>query len=506
MTLLDPRTLLRPVAHAVGAGLRALLTDPDLTVVACDADLVDEAVAELAAGADGPVVLVVEGSSGDVLAAADRSDPLVFRTTVDGEGRGPLAGLAFRFHDVVALPAGVVDGGIVLATVDGRPVVVERRSGRGHRLVVVGSASVLDDRWLAVAANAALADALVGGSRGRGAVATVRALRPGVGPVAHPAPPVIDASGDAEAWAAFVAAAPAADVALDSPEFLRAVARAGRLLPPAVHDALVDFADHGHASGALVVRGLPVGAVPATPPSPRAAVAKDHVSEFSLLAAGRRLGQPVGYRPEHGGELVQNLVPTAGAAGAQTSTSSSVLLEFHTEAAFHPHKPRFLLLLGLRADPSGEARTLLCSIDAVVDHLSLGARAVLAQARFRTSADESYTGGRTGRLGRLVPVLSGDPDRPTLTFDADLMSGVDAEATAALEELRGLVREHAIGVALGAGDLLVVDNHRAVHGRTPFRARYDGTDRWLQRSFVVADLDASAGERTDRCIDTRFVP
>lgn len=512
MTLLDPRTLLRPLAiGSLGVGARALLTNSDATVVACDADLVGEAAAELADGADGPVVLVAcwagaaVGPDADVLAVADRSDPLVFRTTVDGEGRGPLTGLAFRFHDVVVLPAGVVAGGTVLATVDGRPVVVERRTGRGHRLVVVGSASVLDDRWLAVAANAALADAVVGGSRGRAAVALVRALRPAEGPVVHPAPPVIDATGDAEAWTAFVAAVPT-DAAVDSPEFLRAVARAGRLLPAAVHDALVEFADHGHPSGALVVRGLPVGSLPATPPSPRTPSGKDHVSEFALLAAGRRIGQPVGYRPEHGGELVQNLVPTAGAAGAQTSTSSSVLLEFHTEAAFHPHKPRFLLLLGLRADPSGEARTLLCSIDAVVDHLSLGARAVLTQARFRTSADESYTGGRTGRLGRLVPVLGGDPARPSLTFDADLMSGVDAEATAALEELRALVREHAIGVALGAGDLLVVDNHRAVHGRTPFRARYDGTDRWLQRSFVVTDLEASAGERTGRCIDTRFVP
>lgn len=510
MTLLDPSPLLRPVApSSFGAGARALLAGTTATVVTCDAADVGDAVAELGtAGAAGAhvVLLVTPSRPDDVLAGADRSDPLVFRTTVDGEGRGPLAGLAFRFHDVVALPAGVVDGGTVLATVDGRPVVVAHIGARGRRIVVAGGCGVLDDRWLAAAANAALADAIVGGSTGRGAVAMVRALRPATGPVVHPAPPVVDASGDADAWRAFLAAVPEADVAVDSPEFQRAVARAGRLLPATVHDALVDFADGGHPSGALVVRGLPVGEVPATPPSPRAATAKDHVSEFALLAAGRRLGQPVGYRPEHGGELVQNLVPTAGAAGAQTSTSSSVLLEFHTEAAFHPHKPRFLLLLGLCADPSGEARTLLCSIDAVVDHLSLGARSVLTQARFRTSADESYTGGRTGRLGRLVPVLSGDPARPSLTFDADLMSGVDADAVAALHELRALVREHAIGVALGAGDLLVVDNHTAVHGRTPFRARYDGTDRWLQRSFVVADLGPSAGERTGRRIDTRFVP
>ena len=57
---------------------------------------------------------------------------------------------------------------------------------------------------------------------------------------------------------------------------------------------------------------------------------------------------------------------------------------------------------------------------------------------------------------------------------------------------------------LEAGDLLVVDNSVAVHGRTPFTARFDGTDRWLQRTFVVADLAASAGERDGRVIATRF--
>ena len=35
-------------------------------------------------------------------------------------------------------------------------------------------------------------------------------------------------------------------------------------------------------------------------------------------------------------------------------------------------------------------------------------------------------------------------------------------------------------------------------------ARFDGTDRWLQRSFVVADLAASAGDRDGRIITTEF--
>lgn len=329
---------------------------------------------------------------------------------------------------------------------------------------------------------------------------------------AHRAPALVElGERDRASLDRLVAAVPT-DLAADDEAFIAAAARAGRLLPPAVHKALAELADRSQPSGALVVRGLPVGDVPATPDSPRQHSAKDRVSEFVLLAVARRLGEPVGYAPEHGGELVQNLVPTAGAATAQTSTSSAVTLEFHTEAAFHPHKPRFLLLLGLRADPFGEARTLLCSIETVLPLLSDRSRAVLAEPRFRTGVDASYlaatdddaSGLRRSPLGSPAPVLTGDTDHPTLTFDADLMVGIDAEAEDALQELRRAVREHHIGVALGRGDLLVVDNHAAVHGRSPFRARYDGSDRWLQRSFVVADLAASAGERARRVITTRF--
>ena len=44
----------------------------------------------------------------------------------------------------------------------------------------------------------------------------------------------------------------------------------------------------------------------------------------------------------------------------------------------------------------------------------------------------------------------------------------------------------------------------AVHGRTPFEPRFDGTDRWLQRTFVVSDLAPSAAERRGRVIVTQF--
>jgi L-asparagine oxygenase len=285
-------------------------------------------------------------------------------------------------------------------------------------------------------------------------------------------------------------------------EFVRAAGHAGRLLPAVIHDALVDFADAPPQAGAIVLRGLPVGCLPQTPTSPTAATDKDRVSEFTLLTVARRLGHPVGYEPEHGGDLVQNLVPVQANADRQVSTSSKVTLMFHTEAAFHPHRPRYLMLLCLRGDE--HAVTTLSSIFEVLPHLPGRVVDTLFQPRFRTAVDESYLHGRSNVLGAPMSVLSGERDRPTMVFDADLMVGTDDEADDALLALSAAVEARHTGLALQAGDLLVVDNNVAVHGRTPYQPRFDGYDRWLQRSMAVTDLSASAGQRVDRVIVTHF--
>ncbi len=423
-------------------------------------------------------------------------DPLVFDPSVTARVvLQELDGLCLAADDMVALAGGA---GRALAEVDGRAVALVVPVGAGT-LVVLGGVRLLTNRWLAAADNAAVVSWALTGHLDPGAAPTVRSHRPGPARP-HAAVAVVDAHGDTSV----LALAPPADVAVGAPEFMAAAARAARLLPPEVHDALVEFVDRGEPSGALLLKGMPVGDVPPTPPSPTAPTGKDHVSELSLLTVGRRLGQPVGYEPEHGGEVVQNLLPTAGDVDRQTSTSSGVELEFHTETAFHRHRPRFLLLLCLRGDPA--AATTLCSVSEVLDHLPLGVQQVLREPRFRTGVDESFTGLRSDRLGRPMPVLSGSVDRPTFVFDADLMVGIDREAEDALQELRAVIGRQHVSVTLEAGDLLVVDNAVAVHGRRPFAARFDGTDRWLQRAFVVADLAPSAAERVGRVLTTRFAP
>ncbi len=285
----------------------------------------------------------------------------------------------------------------------------------------------------------------------------------------------------------------------------RAVLHVADLDQPTI-EAVKSFKTDSGPSGYLLLGNIAVGELTDTPESPISPSTKDDTSELSLIGIASLLGEPVGYLPELGGRIVQNLVPIRSNATAQTSTSSSVTLMWHTETAFHPYKPRYLVLLCLKGEPG--AQTLLCSIDSMLSSLSSETIAVLSEPRFRVAPDRSFRNpvqtDAPVQLGSPIRVLDMRTDDIEFTFDADLMVGMDSEATEALEGIRAQIERHQVGVELNSGDLLAVDNHRAVHGRSAFKARFDGTDRWLQRTFVVSSLAPSAGERIGRTITTTF--
>lgn len=285
-------------------------------------------------------------------------------------------------------------------------------------------------------------------------------------------------------------------------ELVHVAAMAGRSIPLCVDEALARFVEGAERSGALLVRNVTIGPLPPTPSSPSARVDKTLFTELTLLTIARRLGQPVGYVPEHGGRIVQNIVPTKADLNSQTSTSSRSNLMFHTETAFHPHRPRYLLLLCLRGDPA--AHTTLVSVHDIMGRLPDRVVELMFEPKFRTSVDVSFLDGRENVLGEPRPLVTGTRSEPTFIFDADLTVGTDADSELVVTLLRDLIEEIKTSIVLEPGDLLVVDNNIAVHGRSPFAARFDGADRWLQRSFVVADLAPSAGERDGRVITTQF--
>ena len=71
----------------------------------------------------------------------------------------------------------------------------------------------------------------------------------------------------------------------------------------------------------------------------------------------------------------------------------------------------------------------------------------------------------------------------------------DEEGQAALDSLIEKLDAKLHDLILQAGDFVFLDNYRVVHGRKPFVANYDGTDRWLKRINLTRDLRKSRASR-----------
>ncbi|GHJ06937.1 MULTISPECIES: TauD/TfdA family dioxygenase [Micromonospora] len=270
----------------------------------------------------------------------------------------------------------------------------------------------------------------------------------------------------------------------------------GCRLPERLVAALVTFRCVGSPGGALLVRNVPVDdRLPTTPtdgylPDWRAA----GIATAAQLMVMSHLGNIIGYADEKRGRVVQDVAPIAGAEHQQEN-SGSAYLELHTENGFHPFKPDFLSLLCLRPDHDRSGQTLTGAATRVRSRLSESCVAVLRQPLFRIQFSSSFAQlGSTG-YSEPVAVLSGPADDLELTADFHAMEPMTRTARHALDELDAVLTASLTSVALDVGSLLVVDNWRAVHGRTGFTARYDGTDRWLRRCFAVADLRRSRAVR-----------
>jgi L-asparagine oxygenase len=290
------------------------------------------------------------------------------------------------------------------------------------------------------------------------------------------------------------------------------VARAHRHIP-ALPDDLVAclhaFRRYGNPSGGLLIRGLPTFEVPPTPADPKLGIGARLTAAGLLGMVCAVIGDQYGFRPELNGRIIQDIVPVAGFEETQQSISSTAELFTHVELAFTDDRADHLALFCLRADHERIAGTTLSPIDAMLPLLSADAVEILGQPRFRTTVDASFLRG----LGRDHPiyagpirVFSGSAARPRIRADFAETSGLDRAAQAALDQLRRAAGQVAVATCLGPGDLLLIDNHHAFHGRTPFRARWDGADRWLLRTSTTRDLSRSAARRPGdgRVVDVSF--
>ncbi|WP_419998140.1 guanitoxin biosynthesis L-enduracididine beta-hydroxylase GntD [Streptomyces boninensis] len=288
------------------------------------------------------------------------------------------------------------------------------------------------------------------------------------------------------------------------PGFYDRAQAAEELLPARLRSFLTTYR-RSEGAAACLVHGFPVddARIGPTPEHWRDAIrgGTAQAQEVWLALCGLALGDPFGWVTLQEGRIVQNILPIAGDEERQSGYGSESLLEFHTEDGFHPNRCDYLLLFGLR-NPD-RVPTIVASVRDV--RLSDRERTVLAERRFHIMPDtehirqlETDEPGHPAlpQLRRMrdrpepAAVLSGDRLNPYLRIDRPFMNVLpgDTEAEAALDALMDELQRVQQDVVVEPGSMLLVDNYRAVHGRRPFTARYDGTDRWLKKLTVSRNL------------------
>ncbi|MFI5780624.1 TauD/TfdA family dioxygenase [Nocardia sp. NPDC051570] len=281
---------------------------------------------------------------------------------------------------------------------------------------------------------------------------------------------------------------------VDDPEWVARARHAWDGLPLSLRRGVRQFRRHSGFRGSLMIRGLPVdeARLPATPSTPDSVQRDATVSAAVLTMMACGLGDPVAYLAEKSGALVQDVVPVRGKE-TFSGNAGSVLLTFHNENAFHVHEPDYVLLLCLRADHDRVAGLRTACLREVLPLLTGASREALFAPEFVTAPPPSF--GSDHAAIPPQPLLSGSADDPDIRMATIATTALTPRAEAALAEFGRACTTVARITKLTPGDLVIVDNRVTVHGRTAFQPRYDGADRWVQRTFAIADLRRSRDHR-----------
>lgn len=251
---------------------------------------------------------------------------------------------------------------------------------------------------------------------------------------------------------------------------------------------ILRFRIFGNPSGFIRLANMPIGILPPTPTTRDELNKLDDISEKCLLQATSLLGDPIGYTQESSGSIINNFFPHRSLSRAITSDSYDTELNLHTENAFHAIQPDFLILLCLRQDPLAEAITYVTSIDAILDYLSAEDISFFFTEPYNFLSDYCLS-EKDCRIdiGKKQTVFYGDVSSPLFCFDPQFMVARSHRAQVQLQRLQAIAWEVKQPVKLATGDLLIIDNRKTAHARSPFTAFFDGRDRWIQRTFAISN-------------------
>jgi L-asparagine oxygenase len=271
-------------------------------------------------------------------------------------------------------------------------------------------------------------------------------------------------------------------------------------LPISIKHKFENFIEKGSENGFLLVKGIFLEDQATIPKTPK--TNKEKIGEQTLFARVQAIflqfiGEMIAYEAEGYGRLFQDVVPMKTMAYKQTSVGSEKELEIHTEQAFSKLRPDILSLACLRGDSA--AYTYVLPVHYLLEKLTETEIQLLRQPLWFTGVDLSFQlNGQPfleGELRGPLSILSGCKEDTKFVFDQDLFKGITEESREMIQKIISIYYQYRNEHNLAKGEIIFIDNRRAVHGRSSFVPRYDGYDRFLIRSFAVFDYESSCYAR-----------
>lgn len=298
---------------------------------------------------------------------------------------------------------------------------------------------------------------------------------------------------------------------IESEKFVEECILQSSHLPYRIRKILFEFRNQKNNPGFLLFKGFQIddAKISDTPPhwdtpwtNPN--VLREEIFQC-LISSG--LGDLFGWQTQENGRLLRNIVPIEADKDEQLGGSSNVELLWHIEEAFHPQRADMMTIMCYRNNE--KAGTNVCSLSQM--DIPKEILNILSQPRFTIEPDKShFLKNNQSRHWKLdtehfqkiknfladpIPTAAilGPPEFQRMIIDQAFMSPLpgDKEAEKALDWLHQHMTERKITVEMQSGDILLLDNRRTAHGRTPYKPHYGSRARWLRRGNITADLTKS---------------
>jgi Fe(II)/alpha-ketoglutarate-dependent arginine beta-hydroxylase len=303
----------------------------------------------------------------------------------------------------------------------------------------------------------------------------------------------------------------------EEPEFLAQAPVFAHELPRRVRQTLNEFRVYEPADALCRIQGYLIDdrEVGPTPShwKERQRGGAPRKEEMLLVLLGSLLGDVIAWSTQQDGAVVHDIAPIKGHEQEQLGSGSAEELTWHTEDAFHPFRGDYLGMMCMRNHD--RVPTTFASLD--VSGLDGRSLAVLFEPHFTIRPDNSHLSKNRvdpidgqkpledahARIEQMkerpekIPVLFGSLASPYCRLDPYFMDLPDLPAAReALAKLILIVNARLEDLVLETGEFCFIDNFKAVHGRRPFKPRFDGTDRWLKRINITRNLRQSRTARS----------